>query len=63
LGEKAMTLKEAQKIHSALLAGGEWMMYCGDEETMKDPEYQYDSDLIDKAIDIIWSEMEKMKNF
>ena len=57
-----MTLEDAQKIHSALLAGGEWIMYCGDEETMKNPEYQHDLDLIELATDIIWDEMEKIKH-
>jgi len=54
-----MTSKEIRKKHSALLADGEWMTYCGDEETMKDPGYQKDFDL---AIDIICSGTIKFLN-
>lgn len=57
-----MTLEEMRIIHSALLASGEWMMYCGDEEVMNDPEYQRDSDKIEKAIDIICKLIEENKS-
>jgi len=56
-----MTSKEMRKIHSALLACGEWMMYCGDEETMKDPGYQKDFELMELAIDIIRNEMKNIE--
>lgn len=56
-----MTIEDLRTIHSALLAGGEWMMYCGDEETMKDPEYQHDFDKIEEAIEIICRIIEENK--
>jgi len=57
-----MTSKEIRKKHSALLADGEWMTYCGDEEKMKDPEYQKDFDLMELATDIICSGTIKFLN-